>query len=557
MFHRSWRSSTRREQTVSAVDLSCRSFAAATPHHCVRHPIVIRLRSSLLAATCIASLGCAKSSKPADEAVSSKPSKAERCRRIAKTTGQQAGLVLGLTAAALDENANVKDSVRDAQGAAEAAAREFEAKCVGWSDEAVDCLDDPMQVVLHRSRCEEALAEAFGHALPPKDVPEGPAPKWTFRFSAPPSHLLVAPSSTVVARIAHSEYPEDGDVLRTEEIVGVRDGAQLWRRPGWHSPLLVAGREDEVLVIRDGVLVALHLGDGSERWTWQPPKPKPGPDEEASWVGQPQVRLVARTDEGLLVGDSDARIHSLAFDGTNAKLLHTLDADSLDSDARLFVAPDGLRWLWEYDELRAFDESWSLVASLGARDSLSDVYVGAHGVILIIDEELVSVEGRACGAAKVAPSRWPHPNSVVFGDDDECVDCARPPQGCVRWQIHVPDLSASPIAVADGGRVLVNDDEALRGIEEGKEVWRTGISVGKQLVVAGDAYAVVVGGEDGEPTKLWKLSPVDGAPQWSSSIVDGHGAWMYSLSDVQLAASQTLIVAGHEADIAAFGLPTR
>lgn len=505
--------------------------------------------SSVALVVCGVLLGCAKSSKPAQESTSSKPSKAERCKRIAQTAGRQAGLVLGLTAAALDEDASAKDSVRDARGAADAAAKEFETKCLDWSDEAVDCLADPMHMALHQSRCEEAVAEAFGHALPPKDVPVGPSPKWSFRFSAAPTDLLVMPSSTVVARIAHTEFPDEGEPIRTEELVGVRAGKQAWRRPGRHAPTLTPGRAGEVIVVLDGALVAIAADDGSEQWTWRPSKPASAQE----WMSEPSIKAVARDGDGVLVADGDARMYTIGLDGSGGRQVHAFEDESMDSDARLFAGADGLRWLWEGYELRAFDEAWAPVAWVGAHDVLTDVHFGKTQTVLMIDEELISIDARACGAGKVAPSGWPHPNTLRFGDDDdECPDCAPPPRGCVRWQTRVPDISASPIAAAEAGRLFVNDDEALLGIDAGTEVWKTGIAVGKQLARSGNVYAVVVDGDDGGPTALWKLDADDGTPQWSSRVAEGDGSWMYSVDDVQLAASQTLLVAGFGAELVAF-----
>ena len=70
--------------------------------------------------------------------------------------------------------------------------------CLEWPDETRKCLSEPLYLAYHQEECEDAIAVAFGETPEPRDVPEGPAPAWSYAFGSKPASVLLQPDGLVV-----------------------------------------------------------------------------------------------------------------------------------------------------------------------------------------------------------------------------------------------------------------------------------------------------------------------------------------------------------------------
>jgi outer membrane protein assembly factor BamB len=506
--------------------------------------------------------GCTKKPDPATEAVAE--TRAEKCERVASETGRTAQLAMGLLAHAVeDDPAAARASAHEAKGEVAELVAKTRSECISsWSDEQVRCMAEPLYALRHADECERAMSAAAGEPMPPDDVPAGPKATWAMTFEGTPSTLRLRADGLLVARFSDYESGE-GDAEGTwyRALVGVRDGKQLWSHEGRYDDNLVVVDDDTYVAVSEGKVIAFDPATGVTKWEWV--LPTDGiEDYDPQWSSPPWAAVVAKADDALLVGDQEARWYTVRADGTKGAFVTAFEDETLDSDARLLVGPDGLRWLWEGDDLRAFDAQWQQRVGLRAHESLSDVVVGDGEVTVLLDGEVMAIEADKCAseAQWVSPSSWPHPGEMTFSGEDDCEDCAKPPTGCVKWAVYVADVSREPMGVMADGGFVVSDGTETVAVRGGAEAWRAATGAGGTTVVRdGVVHALLAGGasfddEPPVPWKLWALEAGTGKHQWGSTLTGGTTGLTYSTDEVHLATSGPWLVAGYGDTVEAFDL---
>ena len=498
----------------------------------------------MLAALVVGPVACTK--KGGDEV----QTRAQTCQKISDQVVQQAELAVTMIGAMAGDDDDGKSAELAAEAKAEmrVMAEKMKADCLSWPEETVKCFSEPAYALRHTDECERAAAAYSGEPLPPADVPEGPKIAWSHTFKGKPSTVRLTPDGLVLARFSDYQSGE-GDAEGTwyKAVVAVEDGKELWAHEGDYDPDVTELDDATFGVVQDGKLLAITAATGETAWTYQP-STEGIEDFDPEWDSAPWVKVVARDGDALIVGDGDARFYRVTDKGEKGERIGQLSEESLDSDAHLFVSPDGLRWLWEGYDVRAFDAEWNVEVALRAHDSLSAVHVFDGGAALLIDGEVMVIDATKCGGsdAFVAPSQWPHAGELFVRDMDECADCGKPPAGCVTWQKFVADVSHEPMAALPDGGWAVSDGTHTFALRDGKEIWKSATSAGGRTVFGKSVYAIWPGGEeDDEPAKLWALDPATGKHQWGTALPKKPGGWMYSTDDVHLLTAGDWLLAGY------------
>ncbi len=475
--------------------------------------------------------------------------RAQTCQKISDQLVQQAELAMKMVAAmAGPDDEDGAELAAEAKSEMRAMAEKMKTDCLTWPEETLECFADPVYAMRHTDECERAAAAYSGEPLPPADVPAGPEPAWTHTFAGKPSTLRLLADGLVVARFYDYDSGE-GDAEGTwyKALVAVKDGKPLWAHEGDYDASITEIDDATFGVVQEGKLLAITAATGETAWTFRlSTEGIEGFDPE--YDSAPWIKVVAREGDGLIVGDGEARFSRVSGNGTKQESLGRLTDETLDSDAEFVVSPDGLRWLWETYDVRAFDAQWNTKVALRAHDSLSAVHPFDGGAALLIDGEVMVIDAGKCGGSTefAAPSKWPHKGEMFVRDMDECADCGQPPAGCVVWQSYVADVSHEPMAALPDGGWAVSDGTHTFAFRDGKEIWKSATSAGGRTIFDGSVYAIWPGGEeDDEPMKLWALAPATGKHQWGSVLPKKPGGWMYSTDEVHLHKAGDWLLAGY------------
>ena len=446
-------------------------------------------------------------------------------------------MVMGGMALALGDGADdARKLAAEVDGEMRAELDALKQRCMSWPERTMDCFDDPVFAALHRDECEQASAAAMGATVPVRDAKPGPEPAWTYRFPAKPDPLLVRDNGWVLARSI--EFGEDYD--STYRLTAVREGEKAWEIEKTTTAQVLDLGSRGIAVVSEGRVDILDAETGEVTQSLRPSgEGTPGFDPE--FGTQPYVAVIAQEGERLWLGDTDAQFFRV--DGDAIVYDGALPRESLDSDARLWVEGER-RWLWEGGDLRIFDREWKVQASMRAHDSMGSVRVDATGATVVVDGEVLRLDGQACrGTDWFAISKWPHRGDLVMGD--ECENCPPAPAGCVSWWAHVADVSNAPVAVLQDGAVVASDGEKTLAMRDGETVWSVGTGAAGSAAVADDVFVVSV-----EETRwrLWSLDAKSGEANWALAR-PGNDAALYDTDDIHVQAAGPWIVAGFERDV--------
>jgi outer membrane protein assembly factor BamB len=533
----------------------------------------------LVIASCLLVAGACKQDDPPATAAAASPEvvRKQDCERFA-TDMARTGLVAGqVIVTALDDDPESASRGRaEMKAGAQQLRRELFDKCMQWPEEVMQCLP-PLGIL--KDGCEERLIEAMDGATPaPENVPAGPAPAWSFVLDGEPRHVAVASDGTVLAL--------------AQGLVGVRDGKIAWRKHGdfaeWLLPLpgepstWVGGIEDRV--------VAFDPASGTERWSATLPavEDDEGLDEPADEPDQAgsadelhasgtsaDVRVAALHGDGLLVGDAEARFFRVdprrCGPAPGAKATERdapgacvtadgrLSDEILESDARLFVAGNDERLLWETGVLRAFSgepSRWRTLVTARAHDVLSHVAVAEGRLVLIVDHDVVDLDPSQCrGEAPFAPSDWPQPGALVVRGADECDECRAPPPGCRRWRTYLDEVTGEAPALLDDGTVVVHAEGYTLALRDGQVRWKVSTGGGGPLVTDGTrVLGFSTGLREGDPPGVFEVAAADGTLRWHTAL-PLDGGELYFSDGIALALRGGWLVAAYEQTIVALPLP--
>lgn len=525
---------------------------------------------------------CTKDGEPAPAAEDTPEAKRKRaCEGFANEMGRTGAIAGQVLVTALDDDPASADRGRaEMRSVAKEIRRELLDKCMQWPEEVMACLP-PLGILA--DGCEERLLAAMdGATPPPAHVPAGPAPAWSFVLPGEPRHVAVTRDGTVLVVV--------GDAL-----MGVRDGTLAWRTDGDFDAWLVslpgepstwvAGREDRV--------VAFDPTDGRERWSATLPAvegddetpsdddaPSDDDDAPAGFAAKADVQVATRHGDGLLVGDGEARFFHVdparcastkAGAKAGPRACVTLDGrlpdEILESDTRLFVDGNEVRWLWESGVLRAFDgglspaapaarspaaapRDWRTLMTARALDSLSHVAVTDERLVLVVDDEVVELDPSQCRSeAPFVPSEWPQPGVMFVPGSDECSDCEALPPGCRRWRAHLRDMSGQAPALLRDGTVVVHEGGYTLALHDGKPRWK--VSTGGSGPLATDGTRVLgfsTGLREGDPPGVLEVSPTNGELRWRTPLPVDVG-------DVELALGDAWLAVAYEQTVMLLPLP--
>ena len=198
----------------------------------------------------------------------------------------------------------------------------------------------------------------------------------------------------------------------------------------------------------DGILHALSIDDGTERWTFTAARPMLGP---------------YATDDRVYVADGDGTIHALAtIDGSLV-----WEADPLDGPSDLTVVGDRLY--------------------VGTRDGnvvALDTSTGAQAWQATVSPGSLAVHGPAASDT-----------AVVAATDDHYLVALDPATGEIRWSVETGEGATGTPVIANGTAYIGAGSETTTGqlaahdIATGIERWRADEPLGSPVVVDSVGYS--------------------------------------------------------------------
>jgi PQQ-like domain len=499
----------------------------------------------------LAFAGCKKPEQP--PAAAAPLDRRARCEKIGEQMTQMGvvfarGMVSGLSEG---KQTLAGDEQHELQAELETATAELVEQCMLWPEEVMGCFG--AGALFDSETCERLIAEVMGEAVPPTDVPAGPAPAWSFTLPQDQSilHGCADGSALVVTEM------EVGGTL-----LSIADGKQRWRVPLTVSPWSIESLDDEsVLLVLPRELVAISIRDGAERWraSMPPGELDPGPV------------AVLRERDGFTLLDDAGRLFriesSRCANGPCITTIGELPADDpetrigleLSGAIDLIRLADGNPMIAAYDEHRAvaLDAKLRPRFAIESHAAMSWVQQRGDELVVALDGEVLALDPSKCGSdgVTIAPASWPPVGKPEWLREVTVREgsWSQPPAGCVRWRLALPiaELADAPVPGFDDA-MIVQAGGFLVALSSSAELWRSATAAQSLAVRQGDAIAVLgdIGSGDTELALMW-LSPHDGSHLARTKLALGKGEY-FLLGGPVLERAGTLVIAGLERELVAF-----
>jgi outer membrane protein assembly factor BamB len=351
-------------------------------------------------------------------------------------------------------------------------------ECLKMPDDLVDCLAD---MDIESEECEQAYLD-FAGLVSAEPQREGPLPDWSKKLGGKVFDLALAPEQTVL-------------VLLDESIVALQKGEIIWERK-------LEKPENWLLVLDSGCVLAgvelavvcVDIKTGKLAWRAE----IPDPDEFTS----NNIVATSRAGTNAILLEEDGRFLKVDPD----KCGNALEGCLIESgnlrrsglDPLLWVMPDGVRVVIDYERMILTDSEGRPYARLKAEDSIGDVLIEKDGRLLFsFDKKLARLDPKKCKSEEYVPL----------------------PAGCVE----VIDESKSeidgyaPVKLVNGSIAIVGDN-LVRLV--GETPWKTDVGATSQVFSdADDNLYVACSGDDlkAKP-EVRAISATDGKTIWRSKL---------------------------------------